>query len=78
MSTEKKIRSLEETKFSSLVDLNRPKTYITLGAKGAGKSEVNEKNACDLYNAGWLGLDTWGVMGESFFWAINFNHEKER
>jgi len=57
---------------------NRPQVILCQGARGAGKSMLDEMAAEQLYLQGWTILDLLAARNaENLFWAINKNHREE-
>jgi len=60
------------------IDPSRPVVYLTQGARGSGKSLLNEMIAEQLYLRHWTVLDLLGARTlENLYWAVNKNHRTD-
>ena len=60
------------------INPSRPQVILCQGARGAGKSMLDEMAAEQLYLQGWTILDLLAARNaENLFWAINKKHKEE-
>ncbi len=71
-------RKILKEKTGAWINPNRPQVILCQGARGAGKSVLDEMAAEQLYLQGWTILDLLAARnGENLFWCINKNHKEE-
>jgi hypothetical protein len=71
-------KKILKEKTGAWINPNRPQVILCQGARGAGKSVLDEMAAEVLYLQGWTILDLLAARNaENLFWAINKNHKEE-
>jgi len=71
-------KKILKEKTGAWINPNRPQVILCQGARGAGKSVLDEMAAEVLYLQGWTILDLLAARNaENLFWAINKNHKAE-